>query len=123
MVSGWDKSIIMDIKGVKGCCWRVVFSGLSMTWVFWLLFMMVLIGLLSELLWIYFGGCRLMFWMLWVCSISLDSTAQPNQIILDLTAQPDPAAFKRKLGYDSPSKSNNIGSGCPAKLNSLWKKT
>ena len=24
VVSGWDRSIIMDIKGVKGCCWRVV---------------------------------------------------------------------------------------------------
>jgi hypothetical protein len=46
----------MDIKGVKGRCWRVVFSGLLMAWVFWLLFKMILIGLLSDLLWVCFGG-------------------------------------------------------------------
>jgi hypothetical protein len=86
VVSGWDRSIIMDIKRVKGCCWRVVFSGLSMTWVFWLLFRMILIGLLSELLWICFSGCRLMFWMLWVCSIALGSTAQQDPIVLDPAA-------------------------------------
>ena len=120
---GWDMSIIIDINGVKGCCWRVVFSGLSVTWVFWLLFRMVLIGLLSELLWICFGGCRLMFWILWVCSIALGLTAQQNPIVLDPATQPDPTTFRRKLGSNSPAKPNSIGSGYPTRFNSLWKKT
>jgi hypothetical protein len=57
----WDKSIIMDVKGITRLLLEDGYYGfVSMALVFWWLFKVVLMDLLSWLLWVCFGGCRLM---------------------------------------------------------------
>jgi len=51
----------MDVKGITRLLLEDGYYGfVSMALVFWWLFKVVLMDLLSWLLWVCFGGCRLM---------------------------------------------------------------
>jgi hypothetical protein len=89
---------------LKGCCWRVVFSGLLMAWVFWLLFKMILI---------WFVECFVMGLFWWLAVDVLDVMGLLSSFGSSCPIGPN------SVGSSYLIESNSVGSFYLARSSSL----